>query len=252
VPDVDTSSALGSAVRRRIIERLSAQPDPQSAPSGLSAAELAAYLGLHVTTVRFHLDHLLRAGLVVADVERRAIAGRPRKLYAVPPAATEATERSHEQLALLLARFWPADGNPALSPEAAGVQWALEHSVANSADAEPATTPGGWLAKVGGTVDLLARWGYHPVLTTSTGGRQVVLELTDCPFLAAARIRPDVVCAIHRGLIRGSLDQVGEPSATVTLRPFVGANRCLAELATVVPFTPVDTERPAPRQGVPR
>src|SRR4051794_15318332 len=68
-------SALASPPRRRLLELLRSAGEPQD------AHQLAAATGLHVSTVRFHLDMLRQAGLVVARSQPRATAGRPRTVY---------------------------------------------------------------------------------------------------------------------------------------------------------------------------
>src|SRR5699024_9552092 len=83
-------------VRRKLYALLSDLPQPSDAdlagtePWGLSAQELAGAMGLHLTTVRFHLDQLVAAGLLTAAQARPVGAGRPRKLYAVPGVPREA------------------------------------------------------------------------------------------------------------------------------------------------------------------
>ena len=47
-----------------------------------------------------------------------------------------------------------------------------------------------------------------------------------------ARAHPEVVCGIHRGLIRGTMTAVGEDGAEVELRPFVTDRTCSARLTT--------------------
>ena len=94
---------LSSDVRRRILEHLNvvAGQAPPGAPTGRSAADLAAYLGLHVTTVRFHLDQLVTGGYLVTAFERTPRVGRPRKLYAAPhldPDAETETQRHYHCL----------------------------------------------------------------------------------------------------------------------------------------------------------
>ena len=59
-------------------------------------------------------------------------------------------------------------------------------------------------------IDVLQEWGYTPELRTSEGGRVAEVTLAHCPFLELARANPAVVCGIHRGLIAGSLAQLGE------------------------------------------
>ena len=117
--------------------------------------------------------------------------------------------------------------------------------------------PGAWLGKVGRTVDLLGRWGYTPELRTTDEGRTAELTLVDCPFLALAQTKPEVVCGVHRGLLRGAMDAVGEADTEVTLRPFVGAGPVPGhdhdpDLATLVgqathPTARRTGDRPGPR-----
>ncbi len=232
---------LSSDVRRRILDHLNVVAD-RAAPGesmGRSAADLAEFLGLHVTTVRFHLDQLVAAGFLVTAFERTPRVGRPRKLYAAPrlDAGAEAeTQRHYQVLAALLAQSWPADGSEPLSPEEAGRRWATAHADPERATTPPATTPGRWLAKVGDMVDQLEHWGYTPELATSNGGRTVTIALHNCPFLALARVRPDVVCGVHQGLIVGALGSVGERDVRIEVRPFVAPTRCLVKVSTDTPF----------------
>ena len=234
---------LSSDVRRRILEHLNVVADHAApgTPVGRSAAELAAHFGLHVTTVRFHLDQLVTGGYLVTAFERTPRVGRPRKLYAAPrlDAGTEAETQKHYQvLAGLLAQSWPADAGEQVTPEEAGRRWAADHADPTRACADAATTAGRWLAKVGDMVDQLEHWGYTPELSTSVGGRTVTIALHNCPFLALARVRPDVVCGVHHGLITGALDHVGEHAVQIEVRPFVGPTRCLVKVTTETPFTP--------------
>ncbi len=67
----------------------------------MDVATLAKTVGLHVTTARFHLDVLGRAGLIRRAVERTGRPGRPRQLYSVTAAAEPG--EGHRQLADALA-----------------------------------------------------------------------------------------------------------------------------------------------------
>jgi len=234
--------ALASGVRRRIVEHLNVVADTArpGAQRGRSAAELAAYLDLHVTTVRFHLDQLVAGGYLVTAFERSTKVGRPRKLYAAPAVdesdAAEA-QRHFQVLAALLAQNWPTGEAEAISAEEAGRRWAMAHADPDRAGQPPAATAGRWLAKVGDMVDQLEHWGYTPELSTSHGGRTVTIALHNCPFLALARQRPDVVCGVHHGLIHGALEHIGERDVAIDVRPFVGPTRCLVKVSTSTPFT---------------
>lgn len=237
----ESTTVLASPVRRRIVEHLNEilTNAPSGAPIGRSAAEIGDLLGVHVTTARFHLDQLVEGGFLTTAFERTPRAGRPRKLYAAPQAGLRApdSERHFRVLAALLAQSWPEDGGAPLSPHEAGRQWALRHSLPERASDRPATSAGAWLAKVGDMVDLLDQWGYTPELSTSRGGRTVTIQLHNCPFLALARTRPDVVCQVHHGLIEGSLEHTGERDISVEVRPFVGPTRCLVKVTTGTPFS---------------
>ncbi len=250
--DDDTSRLLSSPVRRRIVEHLAQSTAlPRRERAGLSAAELAADLGLHVTTVRFHLDQLLAADLVTAATEHLDGAGRPRKVYRLPPGGQPPTntDGSFKALATLLAATWSGDetGTP-LTPAQAGARWAWQNAQ-SALDVEgtpaPARSPGQWLGKVGLMLDLLREWGYHPQVSADRDGRQVAIELVDCPFFDLARAQPEVVCGIHRGLISGSMEALGETDVEVSLTPFVDPRTCHAQLTQRIPFPP----RPAKEQS---
>lgn len=247
----DGAALLASPVRQRIVDTLSAlqrRPRPVGDTPGMSARELAESVGLHVTTVRFHLDQLVAAGLVTATFRRQAGAGRPRKVYAARAGAPdESAATSTTALALLsdlLADVFAAsrDGID-IGPAEVGARWS--HDNVPALDGPPAASPGQWLGKVGRMVDVLSEWGYTPEVSTADGGRTVRVELADCPFRDAARRNTEIVCGIHRGLIRGAMDQLGEPGADISLEAFVTPHLCRAHLTTHHPFHP-------PSEGAPR
>jgi predicted ArsR family transcriptional regulator len=238
VNDIETD-VLTSPTRRAIMGLLqeagnttvgSSRDD--AAGRGLSAGDTAAALGLHVTTARFHLERMVAAGAVVT-AQRRGSVGRPRKLYLAAAAERPAlaSPEALQAFTELLTKAWAdsADGSPG-DPERAGEQW-VEARVDGSAP-PAAASPGAWLGKVGMAVDLLDEWGYQPELRTSAGGRTVELTLQGCPFLSMARAHPDVVCGVHRGLLRGTMAAVGENGTDVDLQPFVTERSCVARLTT--------------------
>ena len=208
---------LSSPVRRAIHEHLLSRPD------GATAAELAEMLGQHITTTRFHVDRLIHAGVVAWFHERAGTAGRPTKRYvAVEPSRGVAPYR-------LLAQVLAAAVSSEASPEAAGYEWALAET-SSGATPPPAGSVGAWLGKVGAVVDLLDDWGYGADIGVSAGGQVVEIGLNECPFRELAAQQPDVVCAVHRGLIRGALAAAGEPGVGVDLTVFMTPDRCLARL----------------------
>lgn len=235
---------LRSAVRRDLVDTLANLPADRR-EEGLSAQELGELVGLHVTTVRFHLERLVAGGLLTSHSVRSPGAGRPSKKYVIAPGSLEAPQRdeAYVRLAELLTEAFTArteDGSP-LIPEQAGAAWAHEHAarlLTESPMSEPATSPGAWLAKVGRMIDVLRDWGYTPELRTSGEGRTADIDLVGCPFIDLARNRPEVVCGVHRGLMRGTLEVLGERDAELSLTPFVEPTRCTAHVTTRTPFAP--------------
>ena len=177
---------LLSPVRRALVAALAAEEVP-GAVAEHTAADLAAAVHLHVTTVRFHLDQLVAAGVVATRFRRQTGAGRPRKVYTlVPtdptdPADRATTERSEvESLRLLSALLVDAltaggDGRR-LTPVEAGRRWALEH-VPVAGEDRPAESAGRWLAKLGQMLEVLEEWGYTPEVATRDEGRTADVTL---------------------------------------------------------------------------
>lgn len=255
-PDSRGLDLLRSQVRRQLFEHLSDLPLESGEGGGvsprrrgLSAQELADVVGLHLTTVRFHVDQLVAAGLLATHQERASGAGRPRKLYVVPTARLSAPESPEalEAFATLSDIVGQAAGSPAApleqtasTLEATGREWAVEHMdrlSSRSQQRTPATTPGDWLGKVGAVLDLLVGWGHSPDVRTTSGAREVDIVLRDCPFLALAKDQPQMVCGVHRGLLRGALDALGEESAVLDLQPLADPRTCRAHLRVTTPFS---------------
>lgn len=236
---------LASPVRRAIVDLL-AESDGEEA-DGMTAAQLAELLELHVTTVRFHLDQLVTAGLLTTSDVKSSGVGRPRKLYrAAPGSLTSADdERARRMLTELLADSF---GESGLTPAEAGRRWSRRHIPVDPADV-PADTAGRWLTKVGRMIDILADRGYTPEVITEEGGHSIRINLRRCPFIDLAHTNPAVVCGIHRGLIHGALEQLGEPEAQVGLEPFVEPDLCRALVRTPTPFRSTADSTSNPRSS---
>lgn len=257
------AALLTSAVRRNIVEHLAGLPRLTASggltrEQGLTAGELGEVLDLHTTTVRFHLDQLVRAGLLRSHFVKSGSAGRPAKRYAVDEgelgeAVSPPSEGPYQVLATLLAgAMADTDGEEPTTPEQAGRDWVLRRVAErrrgepSAEDLAPADTTGRWMGKVGTVVDLLEEWGYVPDLSLSGQEGDVTLTLRDCPFLDLAKVHPEIVCGVHRGLLGGALEAVGENQAGVSLRPFVTDRSCHATLFRQKPQqlpTPIDRSR---------
>lgn len=214
-PSAQTHLALASRQRRRLLELLRAAEAPRD------AQELGAATGLHVTTVRFHLDLLRRAGLVDSHSQPRGTRGRPRTVYA---AVNHAEAGGYPALArLLAAHLADTPEARAVRAEQAGMDWAAEFT------AETDLSPQVDAYEAARTVTrLFAELGFDPELVGDEGDRQIRLHA--CPFRDAARANPEVVCSVHLGLLRGTLTRLGTPPTTAKLLPFVEPELCLAQL----------------------
>lgn len=209
-------AALASPTRRRLLELL------QSDPTARDVHDLGTALGLHPSTVRFHLETMRRAGLVVRHTQRHDGRGRPRTAYAA--VSSQHGRGQYEGLAALLAAGLAdtADERSARA-EQIGEQWAGQlmgvPTLDGAAREEVAVHVSG----------LFERLGFAPELRASEHGHQIALHA--CPFRAVAREHPEVVCAVHLGLLQGSLSRLGASTAP-RLEPFVEPELCLVHLGS--------------------
>jgi predicted ArsR family transcriptional regulator len=206
--------ALADASRSRLLELL------EDATRAADVAELSARLGLHPNTVRSHLDVLERAGLVERRLGEPNGRGRPPfRFAAVSPEVEEQRAAEHELLAAALAGALDgiADG-PALA-EAAGRGWG-RYLVERLPPSEQPT----YEASVGRAVGLLASRGFVPEVEGAC------IRMHRCPFRELAERHPELVCALHRGLLNGALEEVDAPVRVRELEPFVDGGACEARL----------------------
>ena len=57
------------------------------------------------------------------------------------------------------------------------------------------------------------------------------IRMRRCPFHDLAEAQPDIVCAVHRGLISGALEELGSELEVEGLDVFVEPDLCIAHLA---------------------
>lgn len=179
----------------------------------VGVGDVAAAVGLHPNTTRFHLDALTRAGLAVRDVEQRTQRGRPKILYR---AAHGHQSGRFESLADAMVRHF-ARGVDDRSERAtdAGAAWGDELRRARQ-EVEPDQPP---LERLVAAMNDL---GYQPHLVEET---DPVLELRPCPYAALADADPAVICQLHLGLVRGILGP-GQPWTATEIRPWVTPTTC--------------------------
>ncbi|MEO6944404.1 MAG: helix-turn-helix domain-containing protein [Lacisediminihabitans sp.] len=206
-------AALASQSRREVLAVLGDAHEP------MDATALAARVGLHITTVRFHLEQLENAGLIRREPTHGGHRGRPRVLFSITAAARNA--EGHRQLAEVLADALSSDPDGGRARAvAAGERWADANAdgISLGADGDAATP----------LVQMLDRMGFGPVL--SGDGDDRAIELLACPFRDTAAAHPGVVCSVHWGLIKRTLNTIGHDSGEVALLPFVEPELCMVPL----------------------
>jgi predicted ArsR family transcriptional regulator len=216
----DTWSALAVPARRRLLELLREE-------GPLPTQQLADRTGLHLTTVRFHLDVLLSAGLVEAAISPTGGPGRPRQIFTAVPDQPAEDDAHRSLVGLLAAEFATDPADTQARAERAGHRWAETFAPDPRSGARRASTDQAALH----VRDTFDRLGFAPRLISE--GRAQRIELHACPFREAARTHPDVICAAHRGLLRGMLARLGAPGPEpAVLQPFVTPDLCIAEFSS--------------------
>jgi predicted ArsR family transcriptional regulator len=191
----------------------------------LDARELAAHVGLHVNTVRVHLNALADAGLVAGETRPPSGRGRPRVAYRATAAAGDEGGRRSRLLAEILTALVARYGAEAATQlEEIGEAWGRY-----LVDAPPRFSSADDERAVAKLLELLTELGFQPQLERGTRGRRILMR--PCPFLELAREHQDVICPIHLGLMRGALAEVGARTRATKLEPFVRSDLCVARLA---------------------
>ena len=223
----------------------------------VDAAELAAQIGLHVTTVRFHLDALCDEGVIVRTRMNRPGAGRPRTGYV----AVEERLDYRVLAEVLAVELGQTVETRARRAQRAGQKWAGRITALKDANVDPAGVPSDEddddpldRAALHAT-DVFTRMGFAAELASAvepvappasdddapSAVRERIIRLHACPIRDLARSHPEVGCGVHLGLLQGLLPESAgaegrrktrHPPMSAHLEPFVEPELCLARLVT--------------------
>lgn len=193
---------LADPSRVRLLRQVQATP-------GCTVKALADSTGLHVNTVREHLQALTDEGLVTTEAAHTGGRGRPPTTYrpVVDPAKNSAAQERIQQAwehGDTLRRILPPNDATAGLGEAALHQ--LDTLYQHFDDS-----------------------GLEPVVDE----QQLAVDLVPCPYYRFLDEDPELVCAMHGQLIRDTLAQAPGPLRLQELRPFVGPATCIAQLQHV-------------------
>ena len=197
--------------RTRVLSTLRSQTRP------LDVREVARLVGLHVNTVRFHLEGLVDDG----DAERTSVRsggrGRPRTVYSagLDPVASA---RAHRVLAGILTDVVAEQVNPRLAGEIEGRRLGSELRMSDTGQA---------IDEIAADLDSLG------FVTEMAPERPGELLIHRCPFQDLARRSPEVVCSAHLGMLNGMLEGARAQLRVSDLDPFVAPDTCRALLVAV-------------------
>jgi len=196
-PGPPAGDVLAQATRAKLFELL------VEMKREASTEELAERLGLHVNGVRRHLERLREAGLATRGRRPRG-RGRPRDLWAIAADADPGGEspRAYSDLARWLAGAIPTSPGRVRQVEQTGLEIGR------------ALAPRGTDGSASAFKLVLAALGFQPQLEPGDDG-EICCRLGNCPYADAVRENQPVVCALHKGLTRGLLDQLA-PTAHMT------------------------------------
>ena len=203
------------------MDRLRGQPEP------LTLASLVTATGLHENTLREHLTALVRRRMVRRHRAEPQGRGRPAWLYELT--ADEPARSEYAGLAAALAAVISrTNTDPTQAAAEAGEEWGRE--LARDRGATP-LSPGPAREQV---LILLDDLGFTPEPTRDHPDE---VRLTHCPLLEAAHRHPEVVCAVHLGIVRGALAEYGADPDGSALEPFAEPGACRLVLP---PLSPLD------------
>lgn len=202
--------ALADPTRRALYEYVVGQPQPVGREATAAALRLPAH------TVKFHLDRLVEAGLLVTEYRRLTGrtgpgAGRPSKLYrrAEAEVVISLPDRRYDLVGhILAAGVEAAAGGEVLSDAIARA--AAEKGRTIGTEAAPGDVPA--------FVRVLADQGFEPRVEDD------VVLLVNCPFHALAQAHTALVCGLNQSFVQGVADGIGCTGVTACLEPEEG--RC--------------------------
>lgn len=187
-----------------------------SAADAVGRDEAAEAVGIPRSTASFHLDRLVRDGVLQVEFRKTSGksgpgSGRPAKFYrtAVDEVGATIPDRHYDLAGDVMARAISAS----LS-EGAPVAEALEAAALSKG--QESGRPGDFAA-------VLAELGYEPVEDGSGGYR-----LLNCPFHRLSRDHEEVVCSMNGAFLKGAAEASGLTAEAVVPDP--GPGHCCARI----------------------
>lgn len=211
---IEVHKALADDTRYRLYRSLRRTGRP------VSVSELATRLSLHPNTLRPHLRRLEDAGLVIREASRADGVGRPQARYS----AVETEERADEPYRLLteiLAGLVRGARSTERAQDTAAA-WGA-YLVAQDTPKPGAKQPERRNLAV--LQEAMARAGFDPRFRKA-GSKRIEISLRACPARDLRDEHPELICAVHRGLLAGMVGAIRPPLEVRSLEPLADKGTC--------------------------
>lgn len=225
-PDIFAESLRLSPKQREVLTVL------QEYPEGARAVEVAGKLGMHVNTVRGHLEELIAQEAVRAVTAPAIGRGRPSLIFQVRVPDNRTVAQEYISLIEVLARSLGDAENP--DPEslararAIGAQWAVHMNTLGNT----------WNSIEESLEELfhkLRAMGFDPH-PAEQAEDHAQLSLQSCPFIAGDLRPSPFICAIHEGFLQESVGPRGP--VKISIRPFDAPGSCSVNFRLEAPEPP--------------
>lgn len=199
----------------------------QRADAPVGVSEVARELGVHPNTARFHLEALVRDGIVERVPGASSGPGRPPVGYRARPGLARGSSRRYRVLAEILLGQLSTTAEPAAAATAAGRVWGA-HVVPRPASFSQVDAA----ESVARLTAMLDEMDFAPEPVGGDPGLPERLRLRHCPFFELAEPYRELVCSVHLGLMQGALAELNSTVTIDRLVPFAEPAACLAHLGT--------------------
>ena len=182
--------ALGDNTRYAIDLELVRSPAP------LATADIAETLGLHVNTVRPHLERMRDVGLLEVQSDPHGGVGRPQHRYSVCPDAPS-LGLGPSPFPTLARMLLEVAGDAGLDGEDAA-------DAGREQGRADARRLGNGLPCLDVVTRQLTEMGFDPAVVDDD--EVATVAFMHCPFSDLAEANPDLVCGLHRGMVEGVVE----------------------------------------------
>ena len=198
--------------------------------TGLTAQQVGEAFGIHPTTARFHLEHLVEQGEAVRrrnDSDGQSAGrGRPAVIYS-PTFMNRVREDMISSLCMALETACPDTGSRDRAALKAGQVWGRALARQSRGNAKKSMSS----SMTQTLLNTLATLGFAPVTAEPDSAS---LYLTSCPFLDSVNAHP-IICTIHLGMVQGIVEGSGKATkgkkTNVLLKPLSSPKGCFLKVA---------------------